>query len=397
MKIGMLADIYKPHVSGITTYISLNKARLEQKGHEVYVFTFGYLDYDDEEPNVIRSSGVPLFSTGAFLNLRYTRQARDLVRTMDIVHVHHPFFSGPVALRYCKPMGIPIVFTNHTRYDLYAQAYAPMFPDILSETAIQAFMPTFCRSVSLVVSPSDGMRDVLLSYGVDAPIDVLPNGLDLKPFYQPSDPIDRSQFGFEWKDVVLAYSGRLGPEKNVELLIESFSKASQENDRLRLLVIGDGPLRRNLAELVELMDLDRRVFFSGLVPYQEIPRYLRSADAFVTASITEVHPYAVIEAMATGLPVIGIRSPGVADIVTDKMTGLIVLEEDLASLSQAMVQMAEGEEQRRRMGINAKQDAQKYDIELTSEQMLSRYQALIDAATQKRTQRKFKAKLLGWG
>ena len=105
MKIGMLADIYKPHVSGITTYISLNKARLEQKGHEVYVFTFGYLDYDDEEPNVIRSSGVPLFSTGAFLNLRYTRQARDLARTMDIVHVHHPFFSGPVALRYCKPMG----------------------------------------------------------------------------------------------------------------------------------------------------------------------------------------------------------------------------------------------------------------------------------------------------
>ena len=195
----------------------------------------------------------------------------------------------------------------------------------------------------------------------------------------------------------MAYSGRLGPEKNVELLIESFSKASQENDRLRLLVIGDGPLRRNLAELVELMDLDRRVFFSGLVPYQEIPRYLRSADAFVTASITEVHPYAVIEAMATGLPVIGIRSPGVADIVTDKMTGLIVLEEDLASLSQAMVQMAEGEEQRRRMGINAKQEAQKYDIELTSEQMLSRYQALIDAATQKRTQRKFKAKLLSWG
>jgi hypothetical protein len=59
--------------------------------------------------------------------------------------------------------------------------------------------------------------------------------------------------------------------------------------------------------------------------------------------------------------------------------------------------MAEGGEQRRRMGINAKRDAQKYDIELTSEQMLSRYQALIDAAAQKRTRRKFKVNLPGWG
>lgn len=127
MRIGMMADIYKPHVSGITNDISLNKRVLEQAGHEVFIFTFGDLDYPDEETNVIRSPGLPLVDTGYYLNYRYSRKAKALLQTMDLVHVNHPFLSGRLALRYCRPLHIPIVFTNHTRYDLYAQAYMPSF------------------------------------------------------------------------------------------------------------------------------------------------------------------------------------------------------------------------------------------------------------------------------
>ena len=64
MRIGMMADVYKPHVSGITNYISINKEYLEQAGHEVFIFTFGDLDYKDNETNIIRSPGLPLTDTG---------------------------------------------------------------------------------------------------------------------------------------------------------------------------------------------------------------------------------------------------------------------------------------------------------------------------------------------
>ena len=146
MKIGMLLDTYKPHISGVTNYVSLNKKYLEGLGHEVYVFTFGDLEYADDETRIIRSPGIPLVDTGFNIGVSLSPQARRLLYTMDIVHVHHPFQSGPLALRYCKPLHIPVVFTNHTRYDLYAQVYLPLLLDSLTESAIRVYLQPFCRA-----------------------------------------------------------------------------------------------------------------------------------------------------------------------------------------------------------------------------------------------------------
>jgi 1,2-diacylglycerol 3-alpha-glucosyltransferase len=98
MRIGMMADIYKPHISGVTNYISLNKEYLENLGHEVYVFTFKAKEekYEDVEENVIRSVGIPVLDFGFSLNLRYSKETRNLLQTMDIAHVQHPFISGPL-------------------------------------------------------------------------------------------------------------------------------------------------------------------------------------------------------------------------------------------------------------------------------------------------------------
>jgi 1,2-diacylglycerol 3-alpha-glucosyltransferase len=153
----MMVDSYKPYISGITNYVEVNKEFLEKAGHEVFVFTFGDLDYKDEERNIIRSPGLPLADSGFFLSLRYSNQAKKLLQTMDIVHVHHPFLSGRLALRYCRPANIPIVFTNHSRYDLYAQAYLPMMPEEVSLGMLQAYMPPFCKAMDLVITPSPGM------------------------------------------------------------------------------------------------------------------------------------------------------------------------------------------------------------------------------------------------
>jgi len=378
MRIGMLADGYKPHVSGITNYIALNKKYLEDMGHEVFVFTFGDDVYEDNESNIIRSHGLPLLDTGFYLNLAYNKRARHLVRTMDLVHVHHPFMSGTMALRYCRPRAIPIIYTNHTRYDLYAHAYLSILGDIVTETSMSTYLPVFCRLCDLVIAPSPGMRDVLVHFGVDVPIDVVPNGVDIQPFRQAACPRDRNDFGFKEEDVVLVYVGRLGPEKNLSFLLRSFAGAAKAYDHLGLLLIGDGPERDNLQDRVQYMNIQNRVHFTGMIPYDQLPGYLCMADAFVTASVTEVHPLSVIEAMAAGLPVLGIQSPGVGDTIEDGVTGFIAEEEDLAMFTAKMVRLITGHDQRKIMGQNAYAAAENYAIQLTSKMMEKRYTSTIE-------------------
>jgi 1,2-diacylglycerol 3-alpha-glucosyltransferase len=379
MRIGMMADTYKPHISGITTYISLNKQALENAGHEVFVFTFGDEDYKDEEANVIRSRGVPIIDTGYYLNFGYKRAARKLLKTMDIVHLHHPFLSGSIGLRICRPKGIPVVFTNHTRYDLYAQAYLPLLPYVISETMLQAYMPAFCRACNRVIAPSAGMRDVLVRLGVDTEIHVIPNGVNLKPFLENQQVVERSKFAIDYEDVVLIYVGRLGPEKNLPFLLRSFAGTAHAYDKVRLLIVGDGPERDNLQDRVKAMGIQKKVFFTGMVPYQTLPEYLHTADVFVTASVTEVHPLSVIEAMAAGLPVLGINSPGIGDTIKDGETGLLS-SHDLATFTAQMVRLVTQPELRNDMGLRARQESEKYSIERTTMMMLDLYENAIKEA-----------------
>ena len=375
MRIGMMTDVYKPHVSGITNYISLNKEYLEKAGHEVYIFTFGDIDYVDDEERVVRTLGLPLTDTGYTLSFRYSRRAKALLQTMDLVHVHHPFVSGRLALNYCRPLRIPIVFTNHTRYDLYAQAYLPLLPDELSETFLHAYMPTFCQAVDLVISPSEGMAKVLQNLGVTSPIEIIPNGVDLQLFRTDCEDC-RSEFGFKTEEILLIFAGRLGPEKNLDFLIRAFAGTAEAVPNVHLLIIGGGPEEGSLKQTASQTGAAGRVHFSGMVPYEELPRYLSMADLFVTASLTEVHPLSVIEAMASGVPVLGIHSVGVGDTVEDGLTGLLS-SDNQAAFAALMTRLCIDAGLRRKMGEAARKASEKYAIEKTTQFMLTRYDKLL--------------------
>jgi len=374
MRIGMMADAYKPHISGITNYIDLNKRYLERAGHDVFVFTFGDLDYQDGEARVIRSPGLPLQDTGYYLSFRYNRAAKRLLQSMDIIHVHHPFLSGRLALRYSRPLQIPIVFTNHTRYDLYAQAYLPMMPEEISDGLLKAYMPSFCEAVDLVVSPSAGMEKILRGLDVKSPIEVVPNGVELE-HYRKIEPLARADFGFGADDILFIYVGRLGPEKNLNFLLRAFNGVAQAFDHVRLLILGDGPARADIEALASDFGLAGRVRFEGMIPYERLPAYLSMCDAFVTASVTEVHPLSVIEGMASGLPVLGIRSPGVGDTVEDGVTGFLT-DEDTAAFAVKMTRLVTEPGLRKKMGAAARQAASHYAIERTTQIMLKIYERL---------------------
>ena len=108
------------------------------------------------------------------------------------------------------------------------------------------------------------------------------------------------------------------------------------------------------------------------------------ADAFVTASVTEVHPLSVIEAMASGLPILGICSPGVGDTIQDGITGFLIEKEDLAAFTAKMVRMVVDQDLRHQMGQQARQASEMYAIERTTQIMLDWYQKVIQRGTRRK-------------
>jgi glycosyltransferase involved in cell wall biosynthesis len=253
-----------------------------------------------------------------------------------------------------------------------------MLPDQIGTAFLQTYLPSFCREVDLVIVPSEGGRRALVDLGVDVPIEVVPNGVDLAPFRNEVRPLARDRLGAGPSDVVLVYVGRLGPEKNLMTLLQAFAGAHAAYPHTTLVLVGDGPERESLELLAQRLGLAGRVRFTGMVDYGLLPRYLAAADVFVTASVTEVHPLTVIEALAAGLPVIGIRSPGVGDTIEDGVTGLLG-PNNLAGFTAVMTRMLAESELRRRMSLAARETSARFAIEHTSARVFSLYQSLVSA------------------
>lgn len=373
MRIGMMVDTYKPYVSGVTNHVDLHKRALETAGHEVYVFTFGDEDYQDSEPRIYRSPGVALSDTGFYLSLRYRSSHKKLLQTMDVVHVHHPFLSGRLALNYCRSEHIPIVFTNHSRYDLLAQAYLPMMPDEMSHSLLQAYMPDFCEAVDLVISPSESMAKILRELEVKSHIEVIPNGVDLHKFHQ-AKAFPRSQLGFKDDDILLVYAGRIAPEKNLGFLLQAFAGIAQTLPNVYLLIVGGGKkqFEEELHEFIMHLGIANRIRSTGMISYDDIPSYLAMCDIFVTTSVAETFGMSTVEAMGTGLPVMGIHSPGISDIVEDGKTGLLSTE-DVAAFTAKLTYLCLRPDLRKQMGLAACEASQQYDIERTTDILLKHY------------------------
>jgi len=376
MRIGMMVDTYKPYVSGVTNHVDLHKHALERAGHEVYVFTFGDEDQQDDEPRIVRSPGVPLADTGFYLSLRYKTKHKKLLQTMDVAHVHHPFLSGRLALNYCRSERIPIVFTNHSRYDLLAQAYLPLMPDEVSHSLLQAYMPDFCEAVDLVISPSESMVKILRELEVKSHIEVIPNGVDLQKF-RDATPFPRAQFGFSDEDILLVYAGRIAPEKNLSFLLQSFAGIAQMLPNLYLLIVGGGKrqFEEEFQHLIRELGMGNRVHSTGMIAYGDIPSYLAMGDIFVTTSVSETFGMTTVEAMSVGLPIMGIDAAGTSDLVEDGKTGLLSTE-DLAAFTAKLTYLCLHPELRKEMGLAACKASEQYDIERTTKILLGHYTRL---------------------
>jgi glycosyltransferase involved in cell wall biosynthesis len=375
MRAGQFTDSYLPILNGVSTFIHLFKRTLEKFGHEPAVFTFGYTGRADPEPNVVRSPGVPLGKSGYYAGLTYSRRAWSIARTMDVLHTHHPFVSGSLAARLSRELNKPLVFTNHTRYDFYAAHYLPFLPRRAAHALLGAWMRRFARRCDLIIAVSASAHAMLEALGVDAPIEIIPNGVDLERFAQ-AQPAARCDLGLPPDACVLMYVGRLGPEKNLPGLLDAFARALAEAPQAFLALVGDGPQSAGLREQAARLGLADRVRFVGMRPNEDIPSLLGAADVFITASITEGHPMTIIEALAAGRPVLAFDVPGIRETVIDGENGLLAPIEP-AALGARMARLAGDAGLRARLSDGARRSAAQYSMDITTRRILEHYTRLI--------------------
>ena len=370
MQIGMVTACYLPVVNGVTRMIELYKKHLTAAGHEVTVFTVGEPDEVSDEPDVIRTAGIAVGDTGYYLTIRYNRLARAKMREMDIIHCHHLLMSAEMARRYGR---CPIVYTNHTRYDLYTGSHIPL-PQAAADAVMRQLWPDLTDNCDVVITPSASVQDVMRAFGVRRPIEVIPNGIELTTFARPGSPHSKQDLGLPDDAIVFTYVGRLSVEKNLDRLVTQFALARDVDRRLHLLIIGGGPQAASLARMISEHDLQDSIHLHGQVHHDKIGNLLTAADAFVTASVTEVHPLTVIEALAAGLPVAAVASPGISDTVIPGRNGLLARQ--VSGLSAAIVALASQPERLAAMSAAAREDSRQYDIRRTVAQTLALYDRL---------------------
>ena len=205
MRVALFTDVYRPVANGVVNHVALLKSYLETWGEQVWLFVPSGSDYTINEPNVMRIPGIPIADTGYHLSVALDHRSRELLQQMDIVHVHHPFISGSIGLFASTRYGIPLVFTSHTRYDLYVKQYLPLLPSALSETALQAYFQMFSQRCAALIAPSNSIATVMKGWGVQGRIEVIPNGIELDHFHNPKQTISRAQLGIPEKTPSLPF------------------------------------------------------------------------------------------------------------------------------------------------------------------------------------------------
>lgn len=372
MRIGMVTATYDPSVvNGAVRMVGLYKEHLEALGHEVVIFTLGEDSEMDQAARIVRSPGIRLGEYGYFLSMGYSREAQALLAGMDIVHCHHLFMGVELAHRYAR---CPIVYTNHTRYDLYTGTYMP-----LSQPAADAIMrqlwPEFTDLADVVIAPSESVRQVMHDFGVRSRTVVIENGIDLEPFLRPRRPRTKADYELPDSARLMVYFGRLSSEKNLTALLNQFAAARPFLPDLHLSIFGKGPQESELRQVAEELGLHSSVDFRGVVPYDEVADWLAPADAFVTASTSEVHPLTVIEAMAAGKPIAAVHSPGIADTVESGVSGFLAAS--VEGLDAAIVALMTDPERGREMGAAARAASRRFDIRRTAAETVRLYEELL--------------------
>jgi glycosyltransferase involved in cell wall biosynthesis len=339
MRILLCTDTFLPEVNGVTTVLEVMRDGLRRRGHAVFVVAPEYGRPAADESDVRRLGAIPCpgynqvrlsWPWGRGLTGEFDRIAPELV---------HVITEGPLGLfgrRYAVRRRLPLVTSFHTDFPRYAARY-------LGKVAVgptRAWLRWFHRAAFMTQTPSDVTRAELRELGIPHPV-AWGRGVDATWFHPGRRSSSRRMaLGAEGRLLVL-HVGRLAAEKDVDTLVATFKLAEARlGERARFCVAGDGP---KAAEVRAALPFAHHL---GFLDRQTLADLYADSDLFVFPSPTETCGLVALEALASGVPVIGANAGGIPESLREGLTGFLVAPGDAGGFADRIVDLAGDDSQR---------------------------------------------------
>ncbi|RLG21213.1 hypothetical protein DRN74_03015 [Candidatus Micrarchaeota archaeon] len=366
MRIGFFSDTYFPETNGVVMSINIFGGELVRRGHEVHVIC-PKSDRTEERGMKIHSrNGIPFLPYPGYIIAFPWGPVPDL----DIVHAHGPFTMGIHAVHTAHKQKIPLVATFHTMLPDYVHYIAPYGKRIMSRVA-EAYCYWHYSYYDKVIVPSHVIKRKVSAW-IKNEIEVIPTGTDTKLFRPIRKSIARKKMKLEAYDKIYLYLGRIGMEKNIDVLLKAARKFLKKNDIL--VIAGKGPWEAEMHRLIKRLGIEKHVRYLGFLERDMVPYCYAAADVFITASESETQGLVLTEAMACGTPVVAANALAIPEIVKDGVNGYLFPAGDYEALAEIILK----KEFTKSMIKEAYKTANEFSVDSSVSKLEALYNSLIE-------------------
>lgn len=415
MKIVIATAVYYPMTNGVSVFSHNLAMGLARRGHEVLVLcpsqtgknyssrqdgvrvrylksinTRVYPDqinpvpakkkiFGKEMPHLLYRKG---FKVSVFPTVEIKRALDDF--EPDVVHVQVSDPIGLSVVSYARKRGIPVVTTEHNQPEVITE---PLKLPKAVRKPINYLLSSYFRNrqskSDFVTMPTEqAIRNLIGKSGKDfgVPVAAVSNGVDLSGF-RPGKASDEiySRYGLSQNVLNVLYVGRVDPEKQVGLVIEAFKGARKllPKTEMKMVIVGDGVDKSRLEKKVKELGISDSVKFLGRVLPPDLYELYKVGDVFATASEIETQGIVLIEAAASGLPLIAVNKGAVSEVCIDSENGYLCEPGNVEEITQAMVKILSDDEARKRFAKKSVEIAAEHDLEKTLDKFINIYQHVI--------------------
>ena len=376
------SNYIKDYAHGGTEIAAYNLAvQMAKRGNEIDVFTTSINSKNSLEiyPNMRvhrYATSLKIASANASFKLIYKPLNYDL----DIIHAHSPIpYSDLPALLYAKRNNVPLVLT----YQFDGQATGGSF---MRNTGVSVYNKFF---INRVLGSAEVIIATTKSYANESPflkhykdkIVVIPNGINIEEVTTTfTQEESRIKLGLPLDTQIILFFGSLVPYKGPDILLKAFKIIKKEFPGVKLIFAGRGQMLDELCDLTKNFNLKDDVIFLGFVDEDKKPLYYKASDIFCLPSTTMAESFGIVnlEAMASGIPIVGSNLGGIPDIVKDGENGLLAKPCDHQSLADALLCLLKNEDIRKKMGDKGRELVKDYSWDIIAKETEQLYRSILE-------------------
>ncbi len=332
LNISVVTETFPPDINGVAHTLSKTVFGLQKNGHDIWLIRprveKNELAKNQIGFNEILVKGMPIpFYKQLRMGLPAKRELHRLwsYKRPDVVHIATEGPLGWSALQVAKKLKIPISTDFRTNFHAYSSHYGIGW----LSGAILSYMRKFHNTADATMVPTYQLAQSLASTGFER-LHVVPRGIDTQLFSPEKRSLSlRESWQANSDSVVMLYVGRLAVEKNLDLVLQTYAMAKHRNANVKLVLVGDGPLRQ------ELEEVHKDVIFAGFRTGEDLATHYASADMFVFASLTETFGNVTLEAMASGLAVVAFNHAAAGELIQNGVNGMLAAHESCIHFEMA--------------------------------------------------------------